>query len=110
MAVAVLVDVLKQLLARKVATVLNDLGQAPVVDVGLVLYAALAAKADMDPATLDHDMAVAQSRQSVALVFFGIFGVADPKQGQLHEPHDSGEHALARQTVPLQILLHPGAD
>ena len=64
----------------------------------------------MDAAALNRDMAIAQRRQSVALVLLGVFAVADPEQRQLHQPDNGGEHALPRQPGKLQILLDPGAD
>src|SRR5712671_4559851 len=72
-AFAILVDILEQLVPRQIATVLDDPGQAAIVDVGLVLYAALAPKGYVNAAAVDRDVAVPQRRQSVALVLLGVF-------------------------------------
>src|SRR5690242_5648389 len=59
----------------------------------------------MDAAAVDLDVPVAQRGQTIALVRLGIFGVANAKEGCLHQAHDRGEHPLPRQTVPPQIGL-----
>src|SRR5438105_6969783 len=103
MPLAVLVEILEQLVAGKVAASLDDAGEPGIVDVALATQAAFAAKAEMDMAAFDRDMAVAQGGQSIALVVSGVFAVADPEQSQLQQPHDGRQNLLARQSVPLQI-------
>src|SRR4051812_41685700 len=93
-ALAVIVHVLKQLIARQVAAVLHNARETPVVDVGLVVLTAFAAKTDVDTAAFDGDMPVAQRRQSKALVHLGVLAVADTKERQLHQPNDGGEDPL----------------
>src|SRR5438132_11197247 len=103
MPLAGLVDILEQLVAGQVATSLDDAGEPAIDDVALATQTAFAAEAEMDMAVFDRDMAVAQGGQSIALVGSGVFAVADPKQRQLHQPHDRGENLFARQSVPRQI-------
>jgi hypothetical protein len=50
-------------------------------------------------------MPIAQGGQTIALVRLGVFGVANAKEGCLHQAHDRGEHPLPRQTAPPQIGL-----
>src|SRR5207248_3096417 len=94
----------------QVAAVLDDAGEATVVDVAFVMFAALAAKAEMDVPTLDRDMPVTQGRQSEAFVLLGVFGVADAEQRQFHQPYDRRQYPLARQVEPLQVFFDPVAD
>jgi hypothetical protein len=62
-----------------------------------------AAEVQMDVAALDLDMPIAQRSQTIALVRLGVFGVANAKEGRLHQADDCGEHPFPRQTVPPQI-------
>ena len=98
-----LVQVLKQFIAGQVAAVLDDARQPAVIDVRFVPDAVFAAEIQMDAAAVDLDMPIAQSSQTIALVSLGVFGVANAKQGCLHQAHDRGEHPLSRQTAPPQI-------
>ena len=107
---ALLVDVLEQLVARQVAAILDDAGEPAVVDVGFVALAAFAAEADVDVAALDRDVAVAQRRQPEALVRFRVFGVADADQRHFHQADDRRQNLFARQAAALQIGLDAGAD
>src|SRR5207248_10508528 len=108
--VALLVEVLKQLVTRQVAAAFDDARQPAVVDLGLVAIAALAAEAEVDVATLDPDVPVAQGRQPEALVAPRVLAVADPEQRQVHQSHNGGHHARPRQPRPLQIVLNAGPD
>src|SRR5438270_2589708 len=98
-----LVQVLKQFIAGQVAAVLDDARQPAVIDVRFVPDAVFAAEVQMDAAAVDLDMPIAQSSQTVALVSLDVFGVANAKQGCLHQAHDRGEHPLSRQTAPPEI-------
>ena len=107
MAFTLIVQVLKQLISRQVTTVFDNAGETPVVDVGLVVLTAFAAKADVDTAALDGDMSVAQSRrQAEALVHLDVLAVADTEERQLHQADNSCKDPLTRQARSFEILLH----
>src|SRR5690349_13552430 len=110
MPLAVFADILEQLVAGEVAASLDDACEPAIGDVSLALQAAFAAKAEMNMAAFDRDMAVAQGGQPVALVGPGVFAVADAKQCQLHQPHDHRKHLLARQSAALQVRRYASAD
>src|SRR4029077_10237884 len=82
--IAVVVEILKQLVARQVATAFDDARESAIVDVALVAVAALAAEAEMNVAAVDARMAITQCRQPEALVLPGVFVVTDAEQSQLH--------------------------
>ena len=103
MAVALVVEVLEQLVARQVAAILDDAREAAVAMPPFVPDAALAAKAEADVAAVDLGVPVAQGRQAEAVVGLRVFAVADAEQGQLEQPDDRRQHPLARQAVPAQI-------
>jgi hypothetical protein len=97
MPITFFVEVLEQLVTGQVAAVFDNTGQSAVVDIGFVTDPMLSAKAQMDAAALDIDMSVAPCRQTVALVRFSIFGIADAKERHLHQTNNGGKHSLARQ-------------
>ena len=110
MPLAVVADILKKFVARQIAAVLDDTGEPAVVDVGFVALAALAAKADVDTAAVDRDMAIAQRGQAEALVRLGVFGVADADKRHFHQANDRRQNLFARQTAAPQIGFDTGAD
>ena len=63
---AVLVDVLKQIVAGKIAALLHDAREAAIVQIDLVLDAALAAERERNAWPLHVDVPIAQRRQAVA--------------------------------------------
>src|SRR4029077_20376713 len=92
--VAVIVEILEQLVAREIATTFADARKPANVDVALVAIAALAAEAEMNTIAVDADMAIAQRGHPKAFVFPSVFTVADGEQRQFHHAHDSGQHAF----------------
>src|SRR5690349_17563794 len=72
--------------------------------------AVLAADIQMVPAAVDPGAPISHRRQTKARLGVGLFGVADAKEGGLHEPDDGGEHSLPRQAAPPQIDLDTLAD
>src|SRR5207245_1878640 len=105
-AFTLIIQVLKQLISRQVATVFDNAGETPVVDVGLVVPTAFPAKADVDTAALDGGMSVAQSCQAEALVRLGILAVADTEERQFHQADNGREDPLTLQARYFEILLH----
>jgi hypothetical protein len=87
---------LEQLVAGQVSALFDDASQSPIGDIGFVAYPVLPSETQMNPTAVDLDMAVAQYRQPIALVRPGVFAVADPKEGDLHQLDDSSQYALAR--------------
>jgi hypothetical protein len=108
--IAVVVEILKQLVARQVATAFDDARESAIVDIALVAISAFAAEAEMNVAALNARMAIAQCRQPEALVLLGVFVVADAEQSQLHHAYNGSQHALARQPRSFQIFLDTRAD
>ena len=97
MPVALLVEVLEQLVARQVAAALT-------MRASRRSLMSLSCRLPLLPRKLKWmwlpSIATWRSRkrrQPEALVGFGVFGVADAEEGQLHQPHDGGQHALSRQ-------------
>ena len=62
MLIALVVEILEQLVARQVTATFDDTSEAAVVDVALVAIAALAAEAQMNVAAVDAGMAITQRR------------------------------------------------
>ena len=101
---AVLVVVLKELVARQVAALLDDAREAPVVEIDFVLDAALAAEREPDALALDFDVRVAQRRQAERAIRSRVLVVADANQRLLEQLHDRREHLLARQALAAHVL------
>ena len=76
---AVLVEILEQVLPGQVLAGLDDLGDATVLDLELPRLAALALELEAQLAAVHLDMRVAQRRQAVALVLLGV--VANCRRG-----------------------------
>ena len=110
MALANIVEILKQFIPWKVATRLDDARKTRIIDIGFVAAAALAAKTEMNLVSLNLGMPVAQGCQAEAAVGLGIFAVAYAKQRQLQKPDDRGEHPLAWETVATQIRVDARPD
>jgi hypothetical protein len=77
-----IVEILEQLVPRKIATGFNDARKARIIDVAFVARPAFAAKAELDMVSLDLGMSVAQGGQTEASVRSGIFAIAYTKEGQ----------------------------
>ena len=70
MGLAVGVNVFEKLFARQFLGALDDLCQARVSEVDLVVFAAFAAEMEMDGITFHFDMFVVQRREAVGVVLF----------------------------------------
>src|SRR6185437_1613349 len=86
--IPLVIEVLEQLISRQISAILDNARETPVVYIGLLVLTVLSAKADVDSAALDLNMAVPQRRQAKALVFLGVLVVSDPKERHIHQPHD----------------------
>ena len=111
---AVLVLVLEQLLARQLLAAAHHAGHARVGELGALLHAALAAKAQFQGAAAHVHMARAQRGQAKRLVGDRVFLVAHAHVGGVQQPHDGGQHLRARQRflapARRQVARQPGAD
>ena len=83
---------------------LDDSGNAFVVDGNFVVNAALAAKVE-NGATVSYKthVAVAQRGQPEAFVVARILGIADTDPGGIENAHHHREHLLARQSRTRQV-------
>ena len=82
----------------------------PVRHLQVPFLSGLALEREAQPRALDHDMPVAQRRQSEALVVARIGGVADADHRVVEQPDDRGYDALARQLALAQVPVKPLAD
>src|SRR6516225_4534799 len=110
MALAGIVEILEQLISRKVPARFDNAGKPWVVDIAVVPAAALAAKTEIDMASLNPGMPVAQGRQAKASVRHCIFTIAYAKQCQFQKPDNRGQHTFAWETVTAQIFVDASPD
>src|SRR5215469_13112400 len=110
MALANIVEILKQLKSRKVATRLDDARKARIIDIAFVPSATFTAKTQVNVGSLNLGMPIAQGRQAEAAVGLGIFAVAYAKRRQFQKPDNRGEHPLAWETVATQIRVDASPD
>ena len=103
--VAVVIDVLEQLLARQLLAAPDHRREPAVAQTDLVRLPGLAAEPEPDGGALDAGVAVAQGRQAERAVQPRVLVVADPDEGQLEQPHDGREDLLAREPAPGQVLV-----
>ena len=108
---AVVVDVLEQLLAGQLLAAPHDARRAgdragPTSWIMPVLPRNR--KRTFEPST--HRVAVLQRRQPEGPVQPGVLVVADSDQGELEQPDDGREHLLARQPGPSEVARHTRPD
>jgi hypothetical protein len=95
---AVIVDVLEQLLAREFLAPADDLRQPPIIKVDRTPHAALPAELETETRTANGDVIVAQRCQPKRVVGSRIFGIADTDQCRCQEPNDRREHLFPSQS------------
>src|SRR6476661_4695063 len=100
---AVLIAVLKEVVAWDVATGLDRSGEAAVIEIDVVFDTALAAEQEADTTSLDVDMSVAHRRQAKRVVVPRVLVVSNTNQRLFEELHDEGENLVARQARISQI-------
>ncbi len=105
---ALVVEVLEQALARQLLAAADQRREAPVVDAGAVLLAALAAEVEhrRRPGEANH-VPLAEGGEAEALVGLGVLVVADADGRLLHDPHDRRQHLLARKSALGEVRLDP---
>ena len=87
---------MKQLLARQVLAIFDDLRQAAVFDFDVVVLAALPAKVEEDFRTTDFRMAIFHGREAIGFIVARVFLVADADQTHFQKFDDGRKHFLAR--------------
>src|ERR1051326_4864490 len=100
---AVIVDILEELVPRQIPAALDEPRQTSIADPALVPHPAFAAKRETYRIASDGGMPIAQRGQPKAVVGLRIFAVADAKERELEQSDDSGEHALALRSAPAQM-------
>ena len=108
-ALAVVVEVLEQVLARQVLRPLDDPGDPAVGDLQHPLLPRLALEAEAKARPLDPDVPVAEGRQAEAAVVAGVGGVADADQGGVEQPDDAGDDLVAREAAAGEVALDRAA-
>jgi hypothetical protein len=102
--------VLEQLVARQLAAAPDDARELRIVELHLMLLAALAAEMETDAGAPPRHVAGAQRGEPVGTVFARIAFVADADEGPLEQAHHRGNHLVARQARQAQVGLHAPAD
>ena len=106
-ALALLVDVLEQRLARQFLAAPHELREPRVIDGHVVLRAALAAELQQRLAARRKTrMAIAQRGQAEAAIAARVLGIADAHLRRIQQLHHQREHLLARQARALQVATH----
>ena len=107
---AIFIHILKQFRTRKVAAVLEDARQLTIANSAMILDVALREKIQFDFVLLYCDMTIFQSRESKTLIFTEIFGISDSSKRLFHQSYHRGEHLLARQSRPGEIVIDQAPD
>ena len=103
LAPALVVQILKELVAWQIAARLDHAREPAVVEIDLVLHAALASEREPHAAAADLDMRVPQRRQAERLVLPRVFVVADPDERLLEQLDDRGQDLVLRQSGTPQV-------
>ena len=104
MGVAVVVEVVEELVAGDVAAGFDDAGEAAVGEVDGVLDAGLAFEVEGEAGAVDVDVAAAEGGEAEGVVFAGVGFVADADEGGFEEADDGGENFFAREAGEGEVL------
>ena len=96
MRLAVVANILKQILPWQILAACDDPLQIRIGDRDLVDDAMLAGELHHQLVAALFEMAVAQRRRAEALVRLGILFVADPDMLGIEQPHHRRQHRVAR--------------
>ena len=102
---AIVIEILKQLLARQLLAVLHDAGDASVRDRYRVRHAALAAKFEAQLGAGHLDVSSSERREAERPVVACVFIAADADQRLLEQPHDRRQDFVPRQRRCGDVLL-----
>ena len=92
------VEILEQLVAWQILATLNDPRQAPIGELDMVLFAALATKMKSHTGPSDSHVMIAQGRQAERAIVARIPLIAYTHKCGSEQLHDRGEDLLARET------------
>ena len=110
MGVAVVVEVLEELVAGDVAAGFDDAGEAAVGEVDGVLDAGFAFEVEGEAGAVDVDVAAAEGGEAEGVVFAGVGFVADADEGGFEEADDGGENFFAGKAGEGEVLVDALAD
>src|SRR5438067_10917328 len=105
-----MVDVLKQVLAGQVLELGNNIRDAPVGHIDLMLASTLAAKTKTQFRAFDPDMWIFHSCEPKRFVFARVLLIADADESALQQLHDRGRAFVWRQSGQLQTWRDSSAD
>jgi hypothetical protein len=106
LALAGVVDILKQLLTRQLLALADDAREAAIVEHQLLDTPALALEREERAAVLQElHVAIAQRGQPVGFVGARVLFVADAQQRLVEQPHDGRKHFVLRQPRQREVLL-----
>ena len=98
-----LVQVLKELVARKVPAGFDHARETAIVEVDFVLDSALASKGKRQPCAAHFDVAIPERREAERSILACVLVVAHPDERLLQQLNDRSEHFLLRQTLTSEI-------
>src|SRR5438477_12721527 len=105
-----MVDVLKQVLTGQVLELGNNIRDAPVGHIDLMLASALTSKTKTHFRTFDPNMSIFHGCEPKRFVFTRVLLIADGDESALKQLHDRGQSLLSRQSGQLQISRRSSAD
>src|SRR6202171_566319 len=104
------VQVLEQLLSRKVLALLHDAREPPVGDRHLVADAALATEREAQPRAVDLDVPAAQGGEPERAVLAGVLVIANADERLGEQGHDRRQDLPPGQVASAQVAFHPLAN
>ena len=110
MALAVLIEVLKQFFSRKILDPFDDPRQLSVSKIYGMLHTAFAAELKPQRGARDIYVMISHGGEAERIVVPRVFLIADPDQGRFQQPNHSGQDFFTGKPGPRQILLSPAAD
>src|SRR5207244_6509438 len=110
LAIALLVQVLEELVSGQLLTLPDHAGEPAVRDADRMMLATLAPELEAQPRSLDGDVLAPQGREPIGPVVACVLLVAHPDQRRLEQAHHRGEDLLSRQAGPGQVSLDVLAD
>ena len=110
MVIAVMIQVLEELVTGNLFASTNNPGEPLVVQVNGVVHPAFPLKAEGDFGAVDVHMLVLHSGQAIGVVLSRVLRVADADVRRFHQADDGSQHLVPRHAVQAQVAVHTGAD
>src|SRR5437867_858576 len=107
---ALVVDVLEELVTGQLLTVTDHTGQPSIREVDSMTLPSLAAELEAQRGTLNGDVLGAQRREPIGMVLSRVLFVPDSDQRGLEQTDDRGQHLFPRQMRTAEILLDAPTD